>query len=209
MFNAFERMIAWRYLRAKKAEGFVSVIAGFSFLGIMLGVATLIIVMSVMNGFRSELIGRILGLNGHINISSYEAPLENYQEMANQALRIDGVKSVIPAIERQALLSQQGNATGVIVRGISQSSFKQKKELYDGIIAGNADKFGENNIAIGSELAKKLRLTEGSTITLISPQVKAGPFGLLNRYLPFLLNPELHWRKVKGTLHDRFSRSPC
>ncbi len=185
MFNAFERMIAWRYLRAKKAEGFVSVIAGFSFLGIMLGVATLIIVMSVMNGFRSELIGRILGLNGHINISSYEAPLENYQEMANQALRIDGVKSVIPAIERQALLSQQGNATGVIVRGISQSSFKQKKELYDGIIAGNADKFSENNIAIGSELAKKLRLKEGSTITLISPQVKAGPFGAIPRSRSF------------------------
>ena len=111
-------MVAWRYLRSKKAEGFVSGIAGFSFTGIMLGVATLIIVMSVMNGFRQELFSRILGLNGHMNAYSLNGPLTYYEPLAGDIQFIDGVASVTPIIESQGLLSTGGSAKGVMVRGI-------------------------------------------------------------------------------------------
>ena len=101
MFSPIERMMAWRYLRARKAEGFVSVIAGFSFLGIMLGVATLIIVMSVMNGFRAELVSRILGLNGHLNVYSQAGPLQNYMSLVDALEKVKGVESVRPMVEGQ------------------------------------------------------------------------------------------------------------
>lgn len=181
MFNPFERMVAWRYLRAKKAEGFVSVIAGFSFLGIMLGVATLIIVMSVMNGFRAELIGRILGLNGHISVSAVKGELPGYEAIRQEILKINGVVDVMPSIEKQALLSVNGAATGVMLRGISATDFAEKKELYEGIVAGDLANFNDTTIAVGSELAKSLNLAIGSQLTIISPQVKAGPFGAVPR----------------------------
>ncbi|MAS86921.1 MAG: lipoprotein-releasing system transmembrane subunit LolC [Micavibrio sp.] len=181
MFNPFERMVAWRYLRAKKAEGFVSVIAGFSFLGIMLGVATLIIVMSVMNGFRAELIGRILGLNGHISISAVQGDLPGYDAIRQEILKINGVVDVMPSIEKQALLSVNGAATGVMLRGISAADFAEKKELYEGIVTGDIANFNDTTIAVGSELAKSLNLAIGSQLTIISPQVKAGPFGAVPR----------------------------
>ena len=101
MFSPFERMLAFRYLRSRKAEGFVSVIAGFSFMGIMLGVATLIIVMSVMNGFREELFSRILGLNGHMNVYSLQGPLDDYVYLRQKVLEVPGINSVTPIIERR------------------------------------------------------------------------------------------------------------
>ena len=116
MFNPFERMMAGRYLRARKAEGFVSVIAAFSFLGIMLGVATLIIVKSVMNGFRAELITRILGLYGHINIYSQSGALQDYDSLAGRVAQVPGVVSVAPVIEAQVLMSINGYANGALVR---------------------------------------------------------------------------------------------
>lgn len=183
MFSPFERMVAWRYLRSKKAEGFVSVIAGFSFLGIMLGVATLIIVMSVMNGFREELVSRILGLNGHISVTSTlgKGKLTDYMDLAESLRQIDGVTHVTPTIERQALFSEKGISTGVVVRGITKQDFKDKSVLFDGIIAGDIETFDNTNIAIGTELAKSLGLSLGDEITLLSPQVKAGPFGAIPR----------------------------
>src|SRR5262245_39342658 len=113
MFSPFERMVAWRYLRSKKAEGFVSVIAGFSFAGIMLGVATLIIVMSVMNGFRSELFGRILGLNGHMNVYSLQGPLYDFDYLKEKIKPVPGIQDVTPIIESQGLVSKSGVSTGV------------------------------------------------------------------------------------------------
>jgi lipoprotein-releasing system permease protein len=109
MFSPLERMIAFRYLRARKAEGFVSVIAAFSFLGIMLGVATLIIVMSVMNGFRAELITRMLGLNGHLNVYASEGPLYNYLDLADRLKDVPGVIRIAPMIEGQALMTSSGS----------------------------------------------------------------------------------------------------
>ena len=181
MFSPFERMVAGRYLRSRKQEGFVSVIAAFSFLGIMLGVATLIIVMSVMNGFRQELITRILGLNGHINVYSHSGRIEDYDILAIKMLDIDDIEMAVPMIESQALLSVGGASSGVIVRGMAKEHFQRKPILSDAIIAGSVEDFKDNNIALGSEIARRYKLNVGDTMNLIAPQGKAGPFGTMPR----------------------------
>src|SRR5580700_8032382 len=117
-FAPFEWMLSGRYLRARRREGFISVIAGFSFLGIMLGVATLIIVMAVMNGFRQELLSKILGLNGHLLIQPLESPLTDYAAVADRVARLDGITLAAPLVEGQALASSPFNASGVVVRGM-------------------------------------------------------------------------------------------
>jgi lipoprotein-releasing system permease protein len=181
MFTPFERMMAGRYLRARKAEGFVSVIAAFSFLGIMLGVATLIIVMSVMNGFRTELVGRIVGLNGHINVYSAGGPMTDWRQMEREVGEVEGVTSVGASIESQALLSVNGAASGAIVRGLTPEDFAKKPVLSTSIIAGNLQDFAKGGLAIGSELAKHYDLKVGDTITLIAPKGRASPFGTIPR----------------------------
>src|SRR5262250_3897654 len=118
LFSPLERMIAWRYLRPRRKEGFISVIAAFSFLGIMLGVATLIIVMSVMNGFRHELLGRIIGLNGHLTLQSVQGPLPDYDVLTKAIKALPMVKAADPMIQGQALATNNDRATGVLIRGI-------------------------------------------------------------------------------------------
>ena len=181
MVSTFERLVAWRYLRSKKAEGFVSVIAGFSFAGIMLGVATLIIVMSVMNGFRAELFGRILGLNGHMNIYSQSGPLYDYDYIKTNVEPLDGVSMVTPIIESQALISKGGNASGVLVRGMAWKDFANREILRDSVTQGKLEDFTGSGIALGDVLANKMRLRPGDKITLTSPQVKSTPFGSMPR----------------------------
>ncbi|MGB4058323.1 MAG: lipoprotein-releasing ABC transporter permease subunit [Alphaproteobacteria bacterium] len=181
MFSPFERMVAWRYLRSRKAEGFVSVIAGFSFAGIMLGVATLIIVMSVMNGFRQELFSRILGLNGHMNVYSLQGPLYDYDFLSSRIRPIDGIQEVTPIIESQGLVSKGGVSTGVMVRGIAWKDFTNRPILRDSIKAGKLEDFTDNRILIGRVLADKLKVKPGDSITLTSPQVKSTPFGSMPR----------------------------
>ncbi|MEQ9199217.1 MAG: ABC transporter permease, partial [Rhodospirillales bacterium] len=132
MFSAFERMVAMRYLRARRQEGFISVIAGFSLLGIALGVATLIIVLSVMNGFREELLSRILGLNGHLNIYSISEPLTDYENVAATIRDTKGVIAVTPTVEGQILAAGPRGSTGALVRAISPENLKARK-----IIAGS------------------------------------------------------------------------
>lgn len=180
-FSPFERMMAGRYLRARKAEGFVSVIAGFSFLGIMLGVATLIIVMSVMNGFREELVGRILGLNGHLNVYGINGPIYNYMAMVDKIENTAGVQSVRPMIEGQVLVSVNGAASGAMVRGLSGEDFATKPILSTGIEAGKLSDFKDNNVAIGGEMARRLGVRLGDSITILSPKGKASPFGTVPR----------------------------
>ena len=181
MFSPFERMVAGRYLRARKAEGFVSVIAGFSFLGIMLGVATLIIVMAVMNGFRQELITRILGLNGHINVYAQSAPMTDYKVLGLKLLDVEGVVTVLPTIESQALLTAAGASSGVMVRGIAPEDFGRKPILSTSVVTGDLKDFHGNVVAVGKEMADKLKLTVGDEITLIAPKGKASPFGTIPR----------------------------
>ncbi len=179
--------MAGRYLRAKKAEGFVSVIAGFSFTGILLGVATLIIVMSVMNGFRSELIGRILGLNGHLNVYSQSGPLTNYMGLVDVIEKVDGVESVRPMIEGQVLVSVNGIATGAMVRALMREDFATKPILSDSIVQGQLSDFNDQHIAIGTEMAKRLNLKIGDAITLLAPKGKATPFGTIPRSRTFTI----------------------
>lgn len=181
MFSPFERMVAGRYLRARKAEGFVSVIAAFSFAGIMLGVATLIIVMSVMNGFRAELVQRMLGLNGHVSVYYPGTPLLDYNILATRVADVDGVVSVAPIIESQALLSVNGRASGVMVRGITPGDFMKKPILSDGIVSGDLSQFSGNVVAIGSKMAERYNLGLGDMVTLIAPKGKASPFGTIPR----------------------------
>lgn len=180
-FSPFERMMAWRYLRARKAEGFVSVIAGFSFAGIMLGVATLIIVMSVMNGFREELVGRILGLNGHLNVYAHEGALYDYMGMVDKLEKVPGVQSIRPIVEGQVLVSGNGVAAGAMVRGMSGEDFVTKPILADGVQAGDLSAFSENGVAIGAELARRLGVQLGDSFTILSPKGKATPFGTVPR----------------------------
>lgn len=181
MISSFERLVAFRYLRSKKAEGFVSVIAGFSFTGIMLGVATLIIVMSVMNGFRQELFSRILGINGHMNVYSLNGPLYDYDFLKSRIEPVDGIEQVTPMIESQALVSRSGVSMGVMVRGLSWADFTNRPLLRDSIKSGKLEDFTGNKIAIGNVLANKLRVGAGDKITLLSPQVKSTPFGSVPR----------------------------
>ena len=174
-------MMAWRYLRARKAEGFVSVIAGFSFLGIMLGVATLIIVMSVMNGFRAELVDRILGLNGHLNVYSLSGPLDNYMSLVDTIEKVDGVDSVRPMVEGQVLISVNGAASGALVRGMARQDFATKPLISDSIIEGSLTNFQAEQVAIGVKMAERLNLKLGSKMTLLAPKGKTSPFGTIPR----------------------------
>lgn len=183
----FEPFVAWRYLRAKRRESFISVITGFSLIGIALGVATLIIVMSVMNGFRQELVGRILGINGHMNVYSRQAPLDDYAYQADVLKGIRGITQVFPTIEGQALITYNGSATGVIVRGLSTQSLQDKKLLFDAIPREQRASFTDNNILIGEALAERLRLQVGDTLQLISPRPKQSPFGSMPRAKSFTI----------------------
>lgn len=181
MYSPFEIMLAIRYLRARKAEGFVSVIAAFSFLGIMLGVATLIIVMSVMNGFRGELIDRILGLNGHLNVYQQGSPLYDYEAYVARLKSVEGVSSVAPTVEGQVLMTTKGAATGAMVRGYTPVYMQQKPLLSKSIVQGDMKNFRGDQIAIGSAMAERFALTVGDTVTLMSPKGKSSPFGTIPR----------------------------
>jgi lipoprotein-releasing system permease protein len=180
-------MIAFRYLRARKAEGFVSVIAAFSFLGIMIGVATLIIVMSVMNGFPLDLINRMLGINGHLTVYAANGPMNDYQDLTKQIRTIPGVVSASPIIEGQALLTSGSEAGGVIVRGFLPADLAKKPIVSTSIREGSLDQFGATNIMIGIKMAEHYGLHIGDKLTLIAPKGKSGPFGTIPRSQTFAI----------------------
>ncbi len=181
MFNAFERKVAARYLRARRGERFVSVIAIFSLVGIALGVATLIIVMSVMNGFRQELLSQILGLNGDIGIYGANTALTNYDDMTAKIRTIPGVTAAFPIVESQVLFSSpQGGAAGGVARGITSDGLAALPTVSKHIVAGSlADMQGDTTIAIGGGLAAQLGLSVGQNISLIMPQGKATIIGTI------------------------------
>ncbi len=183
MFGPFERMVAFRYLRSRRGERFVSVIASFSLIGIALGVATLIIVMSVMNGFRQELLSRILGLNGDLGVYSVGTGLTDFDATAAAIRRIPGVISATPIVEGQALLTNDsGTAVGGLIRGIARSDLKNLSSVSDHIVAGSLEHFtGDDAVAIGSGLAQNLGLTIGGRLTLVSPQGAATVLGTIPR----------------------------
>src|ERR1700739_405391 len=181
-FSAFEWMLSLRYLRARRKEGFISVIAGFSFLGIMLGVATLIIVMAVMNGFRQELLEKILGLNGHLLIQPLERPLTDWAAVADRVSKVPGVRLAAPIVEGQALASSPFNASGVLVRGIRAAELAKLGSISNNIKQGTLDGFDQGQgLAIGSRLAEQLSLRAGDNITLVSPRGGVTPMGTTPR----------------------------
>ncbi len=181
MFNAFERKVAGRYLRARRGERFVSVIAIFSLVGIALGVATLIIVMSVMNGFRQELLAQILGLNGDIGVYASGQPLTNYDAISNQIKTIPGVTAAFPIVQGEVLMSgPQGGAVGGIARGITPAGLAQLPTVANHVVAGDLNDLNGNGvIAIGGGLATQFNLGIGSSVQLILPQGKATIIGTI------------------------------
>jgi lipoprotein-releasing system permease protein len=181
-FSPFEWMLASRYLRARRKEGFVSVIAAVSFLGIMLGVATLIIVMAVMNGFRKDLFAKILGLNGHVVVYKIGAPFDDYPDITKAVSRAEGVLRAIPLIEGQAMVTSAVQALGAAVRGIQEDDLKHLPLVADNIRYGTLDGFDESGgLAIGMRLANMLRINIGDSITIITPQGAKTPFGTAPR----------------------------
>ncbi|MGN6307093.1 MAG: lipoprotein-releasing ABC transporter permease subunit [Mesorhizobium sp.] len=182
-FSGFERMVAWRYLRSRRKETVISVIASISFLGIMLGVATLIVVMAVMNGFRAELLTRILGINGHLIVTPVDMPLEDYAAVAERINKVQGVKYAIPLIDGQVLAQGNvGSGTGALVRGIRGDDLGKMALVADNIKQGTLEGFdGGEGVAIGTRMAEALGLVVGDTITLISPDGDVTPLGTTPR----------------------------
>jgi lipoprotein-releasing system permease protein len=184
MFGPFERMVAFRYLRARRQEGFISVIAIFSLLGIALGVATLIIVMSVMNGFRAELLGRILGVNGHLGVYGVAGPLPNYDDLAEKLRQLPEVVRVVPLVEAQVMATSGGRSSGALVRGLSLDDMRSGA-VGGNLQAGGIDGLEDDGVLVGSRLAFKLGIGLGDQVSLISPQGNATPFGTVPRIKAF------------------------
>jgi lipoprotein-releasing system permease protein len=188
-FAPFEWLVASRYLRARRKEGFISVTAAVSFLGIMLGVATLIIVMSVMNGFRKDLFAKILGLNGHIVVYRVGEPFTDYMAMAEKVRTARGVTHAMPLIEGQVMVSSSVVALGGAVRGIREEDIKSLPLVAKNVRYGTLDGFDQQTgIAVGMRLANALRVNVGDTITLVSPRGAATPFGTAPRSKPYVVS---------------------
>ncbi len=196
IFNAFERMVALRYLRARREEGFVSVIAGFSLAGIALGVATLIIVMSVINGFRAELTQRILGLNGHVGVMAQgAADLTGFDALVSRAKRVPGVAGVTPVVEGQVLVIANGVSSGAVVRALRPEGLRNFPTLSGNLRAGSLDTFERRGgILIGSRLAQRYGLGPGSTLRLLAPRTNGDGLDIA---------PQSRTFRVAGIFHTR------
>jgi lipoprotein-releasing system permease protein len=180
-FAPFEWMVALRCLRARRKEGFISVIAGFSFIGIMLGVATLIIVMAVMNGFRQELFDKMLGLNGHVVVHSL-GEFTDYDEVANRVRKVEGVKYALPLVEGQVLISTPYTSSGALVRGLREADLKSLTSISDNIRFGTLDGFDDNpGLALGSRMANSLNVKVGDEVSILTPRGPSTALGTAPR----------------------------
>lgn len=188
MFSKLELLIAWRYLKSKRKEGFISIIAIFSFIGIMIGVATLIIVMSVMNGFRFELVNRILGINAHLTVYSKDGKIQNYEQLIKNIKKIDNIKYTNPIIESQAMLSTSSKNFGGLVRGITLDDLKNKTLISNNIIDGDISAISKKNtVIIGANIAQSLNLQVGDKIKIISAETNETIIGAIPRIKTYLI----------------------
>ncbi len=187
ILSRYERMIARRYLLPGKGEGFIFLVAGISLVAVMLGVAALIIVMSVMNGFRAELFDKVVGLNGHAVIQGYGGRLENWQPILERARDTPGVVSADAMIERPLMATHEGRVEAILLRGVPHQDIVSNPSLRDNVVAGNLAEVrpGTDNVALGSRLAELLGLGVGQSITIISPQGRTTPFGTLPRIVDY------------------------
>ncbi|MGD0720352.1 MAG: lipoprotein-releasing ABC transporter permease subunit [Roseiarcus sp.] len=181
-FSAFEWMVAARYLRARRAQGSISVIAGFSFAGIVLGVAALIVVMSVMNGFRHDLLDKMIGVNGHIFLQGAETPLTDYEAVTARVAKVPGVRFALPLVEGQALASSPYGSTFSLVRGVREADLRRLPGIGANIRQGSLDGFDVGQgAAIGAGVAERLSLRVGDKLTLLAPGGAQTPFGVTPR----------------------------
>jgi lipoprotein-releasing system permease protein len=181
-FSPFEWMIAWRYLRARRAHGSISVIAGFSFLGIVLGVAALIVVMAVMNGFRHDLMDKMIGLNGHMFLQGVDTPLTDYDAVTARVEKVPGVALALPLVEGQAFASSPFGQTGALVRGVREADLKRLPGVGAHILQGTLDGFDNGQgVAVGAKLAEHLSLRVGDKVSIIAPHGAQTPFGVTPR----------------------------
>jgi len=181
-FGPFERLLAFRYLRARRQEGFISVIAIFSLLGIFLGVGTLIVVMAVMNGFRQELLAQILGVNGHLAVYGISEPISDYDAVAAQIRGVPGVTAAIPQVQGQVMVTANEQSAGGLVRAVRPEDLEQRKSIADNIVSGSlADMTGDSTVAIGSRMAETFRIRVGDTVTLLAPQFTVTTIGSMPR----------------------------
>jgi lipoprotein-releasing system permease protein len=187
MFSVFEWMMAMRYLRARRQEGFISVIAWFSLLGIALGVATLIIVMSVMNGFREELMTRILGINGHLSIYAQSENMTDFDDLAKKIIELEGVVDVSPIIDGQVMATAKKRASGAVIRGFRKEDLIARSIVAENIQDGTLDHFDDDSVIMGSRLARKLGVGIGHDVTLISPKGNITAFGVIPRMRKYKL----------------------
>ena len=185
-FSRYEWMVAFRYLRPSNKEGFISVIAGLSFLGITLGVATLVVVMAVMNGFRTELLGRILGVNGHFAVyQSGETTLDDI-EIGSRLNAVEGIIAAIPMVDGQVLANNDGVSRGVLARGVRAGDLARMTVLSESLTPGALDALAqEEGIVLGTRLANALRVGIGDIVTLLAPDGASTPFGVAPRFLTF------------------------
>ena len=181
-FSPVEWTLALRYLRARRAQGFISVIAGFSFLGIMLGVATLIVVMSVMNGFHKELLSKIVGINGHIFVQAADQPMTDWPEVVARLTKLPGVSLAIPMVEGAAGVSSPYGQSGALVRGIRQEDVVRLPGIAGNVKQGTLDDFDTaGGVAIGRRMADTLSLRVGDTLTILIAKGAQTPFGVAPR----------------------------
>lgn len=182
LFSPFERMMAWRYLRARKAEGFISLITGFSLAGIALGVAALIVITSVMNGVKGEMLQHFIGWSGHVNVYGGTGPLDDYDALVNKIKTVPGVSSVMPAVEGQVMAAANGHALGAQVMAMRYEDLMAKDQITQKITAGSLDGFksGEG-VIVGQRLAENLGLGVGDSVTLISPEGRQTLVGMVPR----------------------------
>ena len=184
MLSPFEWMIAKRYLLPGRGEAFIFMVASISLVAVMLGVAALVIVMSVMNGFRAELLDKIVGLNGHAVVQGYGGRLDNWRDILKEAKQTPGVVSASPLIEQPLLVSYNGVVNAILVRGMLDNDIKDlQPKLVAGSLAGLKD--GASKVAIGSRLAQNLGVQIGDVITIINPQGRSTPFGTVPREIGY------------------------
>ncbi|MFZ1426530.1 MAG: lipoprotein-releasing ABC transporter permease subunit [Geminicoccaceae bacterium] len=185
-FGRFERLVAWRYLRPTRGEGFISVIAGFALVGIALGVGTLIVVLAVMNGFRHELLGRVLGVNGHATVVAGPAGIADFDQLVGRLQGAPGLVGVMPYVEGQVMASAHGIAAGALVRGVRPEDLRQREVIATHIVQGSLEGLdAPGTAAIGSRMAERMGLGLGGQLTLISPQGAATAFGTVPRIKTF------------------------
>ena len=187
ILNRAERMLARRYLLPGKGEGFIFLVASISLFAVALGVAALIIVMSVMNGFRAELFDKIVGLNGHAIVQGYDGQLSNWEQIADAAKKTPGVTSALPLIEQPLMASANGRVEGVLVRGMRVRDILGNKTIASNVVAGDLHSVrpGSNMVAIGSRLAETLGAYPGSEISLISPEGRSTVVGTVPRIVSY------------------------